>query len=420
MDTIVRRPAQVARSAQASNGVSIPAKPVAPVVAVWGSAISAFSATAPAILLISTMCMAGPAIACLLASVAFGLDGHARASGPLATWEGTNSLQNRQNAAPIALLFLQAGMVAAGFAFARGVIAWLTANAPSDGQTLGAGALRLQQGEVSGADSKGLVAACREARARFPGLLAGSLIYGACVTAGAVGISAALRDAGLDLRHAGRRDVSAPARALALRTLDALVLSPGTPLVEFVPALRQIDLTQRTHQPVDHLYWQEVAPAARGSATVLTTGVARQDDVVPLQGFLIGLLSIGLLVLAEALLRFIPVMAMCSDRRQRSNALAPALRSIGFGLLHFGKIMKHPWLLRLAFVAAHSLFFTLPIVLMEDVLPPVATNPISAFTGNGSMTLILACYWLVAALFVGFSTVYDACLYAALRGRPGV
>jgi hypothetical protein len=98
---------------------------------------------------------------------------------------------------------MQVGLGAIGLAFARGVIA------------------RLALSDTEIAPSLSL--ACREAKARFPNLLASLLIYGACVTIGAIGINSALRDTDFDLSYIRQRSVTMPdhIQILALRVLDA-------------------------------------------------------------------------------------------------------------------------------------------------------------------------------------------------------
>lgn len=66
------------------------------------------------------------------------------------------------------------------------------------------------------------------------------------------------------------------------------------------------------------------------------------------------------------------------------------------------------WLLRLAFVASYSVFFLLPIVLSQDVAPPIMTRVTKPLMGDWSVMLTPACHWLVTAVFVAFGTAYDA------------
>ncbi len=81
--------------------------------------------------------------------------------------------------------------------------------------------------------------------------------------------------------------------------------------------------------------------------------------------------------------------------------------------------LRHVWILRLAFVAAYSVFFMLPVVLSQDVAPSMVKDVTKSVMGNWSVSLTLLCYWLVMALFMAFSTVYDARLYIALsRSHP--
>ena len=60
------------------------------------------------------------------------------------------------------------------------------------------------------------------------------------------------------------------------------------------------------------------------------------------------------------------------------------------------------------FVAGYSLFFILPVVVAQDVMPITVTKVTTSFMGSGSVTLTLACHSLITALSIAFSTVYDA------------
>jgi hypothetical protein len=126
------------------------------------------------------------------------------------------------------------------------------------------------------------------------------------------------------------------------------------------------------------------------------------------------------LILAETLLRFTPAMAMRSGKQGWLRAIAPAWHSICFGLRHFGAVTIHVWLLRLLFVAAYSIFFMLPVMLVQDAAPPVVRSVTSALAGHWSLTLTLVCYWLLMALFLAFSTVYDARLVLALASKTNL
>lgn len=357
---------------------------------VWLDALAVFVLHAPAILFVACVCIAGPAMLGLLINIALGL----------ATWEAIITLQHKGSIAVIVVLVVQVGLGAIGLAFARGVIARLTL---SDSDEQDAPSLRL---------------ACRETTARFPSLLVGSLLYGACVTVGAVGINAALRDTGLDLRYVGRHDVTTPAQDLALRTLDAFVPSPGSPFAEFVPLLRHSSFADTprfastARSSTDYRHWSFMSHPVQVAAENPAILVAGSDALV----FAISLASLGVLLLAEALLRFTPIMAMrmraCG--RTRLGAITPVLRSVGFGIRHFGAITTHVWLLRLAFVAGYGVFFLLPVVLSQDVAPPIVTSVTKSVLGQWSVTLMLVCHSLVTALFVAFSTVYDARLVMQL------
>jgi hypothetical protein len=327
---------------------------------------------------------AAPAMVCLALGAALKLSVYAHTSGPFVTWEGINALRNGSGGVA-GLLCIQAVLGAIGLAFARGAIARL---ALSDAK-----------------DAPGLGCACREAKSRLPSLLIGSLVYGVLLAAGAIGVNAGLRGTDLDLSNVGRPAMTMPdqGKVLALRTLDVLVPNSGPPFAEFVPVLRHAAFEQAA--PVT--FYEQRLAEEHGEDKVFSR--ARTVNL-----WLIALAGAFLLILAEALLRFTPVMAMSSCEQRRQSAIMPLLCSVGFGIRHFGAITKHVWLLRLAFVAGYGIFFALPVVLSQDVLPTIMTNEWKSVTASWSVTLTLICYWLVVALFTAFSAVYDARLSFAL------
>ena len=289
------------------------------IVAVWQDALAIFVLRAPGILLVTCVCIAGPAVLGLLIYTALGLDTFVHMNGPLATWEAIITLRSNGGSAVVIGLGLQAGLGAIGLTFARGMIA------------------RLALSESDAEDAASLSLAYRAAKARFPSLLMGSLIYGACVTCGAVGINGVLRDTGFDLRLVGRRDVTAPAQTFALRALDAFVPNPGSPFAEFVPLFRHSSFANTTREGESNQYWQYVTSQVQSPPgnTVITVTPGEESRPPMLA---ISLASVGALLLAEALLRFTPIMAMNAGSRPRLGVITPVLHSVRFGIRHFGSI----------------------------------------------------------------------------------
>jgi hypothetical protein len=364
--------------------------PAAGVATVWRSALAMFILRAPAILLVACICITGPAILGLLINITLGLDRFVHIGGPLATWEAIILLRSNSTGAMITALVVQIGLSAIGLVFARGVIA------------------RLALSDAVDAPSLSLV--CREAKARFGSLFIGSFLYGACTTAGAVGINGILHDTRLDLRLIGQSEIITPIQTLALRALDTFVPSPGAPFVEFVPLLRHSSFAHTTRfastvrSSGDNLHWSYISDQAQMPFVSTSTATGERRSPV----LAIGLASLGVLLLAEALLRFAPVIVMTGCGRTRLGAITPMLHGIEFGIRHFGAITRQVWLLRLSFVAGYSAFFMLPAVLARDVAPPVVMNAWKPMMGIWPAMLTLMCHSFVTALFVAFSTVYDA------------
>jgi len=358
------------------------------VATVWRSALLVFILRAPAILLVAMVCIAGPTILCLFASLVLHLELYPQISGPFVTWRGINELTESDGSINLMgqLLLAQATLGTIPLIYARGVIA------------------RLALGDVRAAPS--LILACRMAKTNFLSLLIGTLSYSACIAIGAVGVNAILHDTHFDLRRVGARGTTVPTyiHTFELRTLDALVPNPGSPFGEFVPLLRTTTFANPFHHDEGNQYLQHVREGHLTS--FIPAPIPTVDN--PISLLTISLFSVSLLFFAELFLRFTPMMAMRAYKRQRTGLITPMLQSVHFGLRYFRSLIVHPWLLRLVFVVSYSLLFILPVVLSEGAMPLIARLVFVSPTSKWLVVLILSSHSLITALFTAFSIVYDA------------
>jgi hypothetical protein len=153
---------------------------------------------------------------------------------------------------------------------------------------------------------------------RLPGLVAGTLLYSAVIGFGAISVNAWLRDADYDLSDAGQKAVTIEGaqRLVLLRSLNAFVPDPGSPMSEFVPYLRHTAL--RHLEPVVD-YNQKLMDEYGWAAgiTPLITSPAPDHSGEVLIWLIAGLLAF---VIGDMLLRFRAVTAMQSTRGPRRGA----------------------------------------------------------------------------------------------------
>ncbi|MCL5996094.1 MAG: hypothetical protein M1546_08560 [Chloroflexi bacterium] len=289
-------------------------------------------------------------------------------------------------------LLIQAVIGLFTFSFARGAITWIVmrgAARPDDSADSGRPGTRAIS---AGASSVG--AAFRVTLRRWPALLAGSLVYGAILTLCTVGLTLLLRDLRLDVTNVGRvnSDVDDMARAIAIRALSGIIPDPGSPFSELQAYVRYT--LSRSAYYSWYLYRNMASNA-------------------PMPLWLVGLVSVALMVAAETLLRLRAVMAM---RAEGPGPLAGLLDSMRMGWRHFGFIAAQVWLLRLGMLAAGVLFTIIPITFVQSIFVPVFARQAGSFWPYpGSMTLFALGSALVGMVLLAFSVVYDTCLYAALQ-----
>lgn len=293
--------------------------------------------------------------------------------------------------------------------FARGGISWLALH-----------------GEEATA---GFAAACRAAFRRLPALLFGTLVYGAVITLGAVGLGLALRhvhiDVPLSVQIPYRYELdlqtymfaTSAAKSLVAQSASTLIPDPGAPFSTWLPELRTLVLLREVGSEVDPY---------DPYATTLPTGSYRfvsifSPDTREFWWITAG--SAALILMAEVLLRLRTVLVMSTDQ---PNLVTPLWHSLRLSIKHYSIIVTHVWLLRLCVFAFSLLFIIAPIapiapiaLLQEIVLPKVML----AFPGSWlsvrplTTQATLLCLGLASAIFTAFSVAYDARLYLHLAAR---
>ncbi len=339
----------------------------ASLVAVWREALSPFSAHSEVMLSCALIGFVAPVILGNLFYTGAKLSEYAR----------TRAVVTLYDRPSLAALLIQAGLGVLALTFARGLITWLTLF----------GRQRSEDGSAHG----NFGAACRATFARFPALLASSLLYSALIAAGFVAMSEftkGLEFAPNKLAHVWAGPLRAfgdVIRQLVWRGFNMLL--PGFFVVE------------RTELVILG------APSNLASDTWLTA-----------------LAGMTLIFLAETLLHFRTVMVMKSPRSprpQRPGWFAPLIDSARLGVSHFGTVLLHIGTVRLAIFALSVLLIEFPMAMMGHfVLPNIMRYgggfellPIVKFVSVSASAL-------VSGILLAFSTVYDARLVEQLGSYP--
>jgi hypothetical protein len=247
----------------------------ASIAAVWRDTLITFCAHAPGVLALAFIGFAGASLLGLGVSLALNLHRYVHASGPFATYSGiyeTFALDTR--------LFVVLA--------AQSLLGWLLASFARGAITH----LALREGSF--------VQACVCAVNRMPALLAGTLLYGALIGFGAVGLNAWLRDhdPALDLSNAGHKPepitLEGALHVSFVRGLNALIPDPGSPVAEFTPRLRHTALRPPALTSDDRQRLAVTHNGAIGSSTALTVAhTGNSMDDLPMILFALTLINSG-------------------------------------------------------------------------------------------------------------------------------
>jgi hypothetical protein len=214
------------------------------------------------------------------------------------------------------------------------------------------------------------------------------------------------------------------ARRLEDRGIWLLVPDSGSPFAALTQELH-LTISERTVPTTQYEQW---LADSQGDKALDKPHASRPQSGNLFDMRLLTAASIALLVLAETLLRFRTVMAFEPSRSlqvaetlaggkrpRRFAALNPLLASARFGLRHFGVVIVHVWVLRLALLVLCVGLIEFPSALTTHLVLPHATRltnslpvlPWLVFAQFGAAAL-------VGAIVHTFTLVYDARLYAAL------
>jgi hypothetical protein len=376
------------------------------VTAVWRDTLSAFSAHPAAILLFAFAGFALPTIIGSWLIVATKLAEYAR----------TRAVVTLYDRPSFTSLLIQAGLGLLAFTFARGAITWLALQGK-------------QHSEACDNARVGLGAACHAAFVSYPALLMGALLYGACIAAGTVMMSAVthkLEYVPGKMAHvwAGpQRAFDDMLRQLEWRGFNALMPSAGSPFAEFAPHVRDAAFNQTTRAIYHERYVDRSAQPIIVAETVAETLFISvgEEAIKTFESRPMAVAGVALVFFAETLLRLRAVMAMQpprSPRPRRFGWLTPLVDSMRFGLRHFRAITIHLWLVQLIVCAFTLTLIEFPVALMQHFLMPNVLRlgggfevlPILHFMATASAAL-------VSAIVLALSVVYDAQLFKQLE-RP--
>jgi hypothetical protein len=272
--------------------------------------------------------------------------------------------------------------------------------------------------------------AARSALMHLPALLVSSLVYSALVAGCLLGVSPIAKH-NLILS----RDSAAPiwlgwANALddtrhqtAGEVLHLILPDAGAPFADLVPAARDALFKRPPQSEYEH--WPS---EQNGNVKNLDNDLRVALRHANLYSLLV-LANIVLLIFTETLLRFRIVLAIkplegmpacCSKpggySLQWLAALSPLIDSVRLGWRHLGVITLHVWLLRLAGAVLMLLFVALPMAASTQVMTPALIS----LTGKTPLLPLWhfaqSCIGAgVMALWLAFSTIYDARLFSAFN-----
>ncbi len=154
----------------------------------------------------------------------------------------------------------------------------------------------------------------------------------------------------------------------------------------------------------------QAACVGRGYAGLPPSGCGYAAVGAPTSAWLTGLGGCALLCAVELLLRFRVVAALSCG-----GVVKPLAFGARLALTHLWTVTRHITCLALGLYLANGLLVTLPVTLAKEMLVPSLVE----VSGNNAVGPLLtfaidAGAGLVSALFIAFSTVYDARLYTTL------
>jgi hypothetical protein len=232
---------------------------------------------------------------------------------------------------------------------------------------------------------------------RWPALLGQSLLYGALITLGLVGVILLLRELRIDVSNVGRVSIypNDMTRTVAIRALGSVLPDAGSPFSELLN------------------YFRNGVPGARQTYTSL---YSRFDapSVSPAL-WLVGAGGVLLVIVTETLFRLRSVMVM---RKAGPGVLAGLLDSARTGWAHFGYITTNVWVLRLSLMSISVIFTIVPTTFVQGWVVPFVARQYGGFWVYASSSLLFSFSGaLTGMLLMAFALVFDTRLYLALDDR---
>lgn len=326
------------------------------------SALAVFSRQPGAALGAACLCFAGVAILGALLYCALVLGIFFRSGSYFSATSGVFHLQMQ----------VQAALGAFTFLMGRGAITWIA----------------LQDKRVTARQ------AFAAALKRWQPLLVSSLIYGALITLGMIGLTWMLRELRLDVSSYRwiRSDADSMMNVLIVRMLSLLPPDPGSPFTELFSATRY----NLSRMNSSYYGWSSYQLAARN---------------LPIPYLLTGIGGLILLFVTETLLCMRHAVIM----RGPGNAFGWFQATLRVSGRNFWRVALWRWSVRLAIVLLTAACLTLPIVLHQSLVVPTLVREVQSYwpyvinTSLYNIGIALAGMALLA-----FSLVFEARMYVAL------
>lgn len=265
------------------------------------------------------------------------------------------------------------------FVLGRGAVAWIALQDATMKVTFGA--------------------AVRAALREWQPLLISALLYGALITAGAVGLSMLLRELRIDVSNARwlRGDLNSVMNWVTARGLALLPPDAGSPFDEWIAAAKY-NLSRMSGATY---FGFDLTPYA---------GV----QTISARTWALGFVSIALLFIVESLLcmRSATIMALAGATDWLRETLALSAR-------HFWRVAAWRWSLRLMVLAIFIGALVVLPALHQAVLMSVLRQRLNA--GYWTYHIALAAYGagsaIVTGLILAFSVAFESRMYMALKQR---
>jgi len=399
----------LAKKAIAQNAVKV--RPLAPALrldlwTVWRSALDVCAGRARAITLFAAIGLIGALILGSAATSATQLVKEVVSTGH---WNGQYAVQSLPGVIYERVFWVSIAAMGAGtvlIVFARGAIAH--------------GSIYTSQGPEGLTSPIGLAwSAGRMALKRLPGLLCSTCLYGALVTASAVGLMLSWSNVhiSIPIRFGLRTKSYLDVDTLLAQSAQQLVSDPAAPGVAWVPELSNLiwarDLPVTNRDP----YYMAFQYTERYDDTLFTYNQA--------EFWVITSASLMALVAVELGLRFRTVASIASPDR---HALSATLDGVGLAVRQAGPLAAHVAVFRLVTLLVSVLLVILPTVLVQAILLPRLHTAVLDWVSwvdwqtlrSLTIQITTLCAVAIGVCINVFGVVYDARLWTVLTSGRSV